>query len=241
MCSAGPTLLPLLRSQTQARLLTWVFFHPEEEFRASELAGYLGAPRSSVRRMILRLAEVSIVRTRTLARSRLVQANLAHPAARAISQILEIEHGPRTVLAKELALPGVEIAVLFGAWATPFESRHWQISHEIDVLVIGQISAADVRAAMGRVRDRLGLQVNLTYYQAAPCDVLADSVVARIAAANHTVVVYSHSAAGAPKRDGNVTLAGVLGWPQAPRPDVCTGRVCRSHTVHDRFNSLRWH
>lgn len=106
MRSEGPALLPVFRSQHQAELLMWLLLHADQEYGVSDLAERLGVPLSTLHREVVRLDEAGLIVSRTLGRNRLIRANVEHPAATALAQLLEVTFGPRVVIAEEFAIPG---------------------------------------------------------------------------------------------------------------------------------------
>lgn len=101
MRSDGPALMPVFRSQYQAELLMWLMLHPEQEYGVTELAARLGVPLSTLHREVNRLDLAGLLASRTQGRNRLIRANVEHPAAKPLAQLLEITFGPRAVVAEE--------------------------------------------------------------------------------------------------------------------------------------------
>lgn len=96
--------MPVFRSQHQVELLMWLL-HPEQEYGVTEMAAGLGAP-STLHREVNRLDDAGVVASRTQGRNRLIRANKDHPAAKALTLLLEITFGPRAVIAEEFAIQG---------------------------------------------------------------------------------------------------------------------------------------
>lgn len=189
MRSDGPALMPVFRSQHQAELLMWLLLHPEEEYGVSELAGRLGVPLSTLHREVVRLDEAGLISSRTLGRNRLVRANPDHPAAPALTQLLEVTFGPRAVIAEEFALPGADCVVIFGSWAARYAGVAGPPPHDIDVLVVGKVDRADLYEAADRAQARLGIEVNPVVRTRRQWDEPEDALVAQIKDSAHSVVV----------------------------------------------------
>src|SRR5882757_3032661 len=103
MRSEGPALLPVFRSQHQAELLMWLLLHPDQEYGVTDLAERLGVPLSTLHREVVRLDEAGLITSRTLGRNRLLRAGTSHPAAPALTRLLEVTFGPRAVISEEFA------------------------------------------------------------------------------------------------------------------------------------------
>jgi len=189
MRSGGPALLPVFRSQHQAELLMWLLLHPDQEFGVSDLAERLGVPLSTLHREVVRLDEAGLIASRTLGRNRLLRANTTHPAAPALTQLLEVTFGPKAVVAEEFAIPGAEQVVIFGSWAARYAGQAGPPPHDIDVLVVGKVDRADLYEAGDRAQARLGIEVNPVVRSAKQWDDPADALVAQIRASAHTVVL----------------------------------------------------
>lgn len=162
MRSQAPALLPIFRSQAQAELLTWLYLHPGRRFGLTDLARLVRVPLSTAHREMGRLVESQLVTESTLGRNRLVEANLGHPAADALSRLLEVTFGPRRVIAMEFAnVPGVDRVLIFGSWAARYSGETGHTPNDIDVMVIGDnVDRAELYAAADRAQQRLGISVN---------------------------------------------------------------------------------
>ncbi|MGZ8705081.1 MAG: winged helix-turn-helix domain-containing protein [Aeromicrobium sp.] len=189
MRSDGPALLPVFRSQHQAELLTWLMLHPDHEYGVTELAARLDVPLSTLHREVVRLDEAGLVTSRALGRNRLIRANAGHPAAAALTQLLEVTFGPKVVVAEEFAVPGAKLVMIFGSWAARYAGQAGPPPHDIDVLVVGKVDRPDLYDAADRAHARLGIEVNPVVRTAKQWDNPADVLVAQIQASAFTVVL----------------------------------------------------
>lgn len=189
MRSDGPALLPVFRSQHQAELLMWLYLHPESEYGVSDLAERLGVPLSTLHREVARLDEAALVVSRRLGRNRLIRANADHPAADALTQLLEITFGPRVVIAEEFAVPGAKQVVIFGSWAARYAGESGPPPRDIDVLVVGRVDRADVYESADRAAARLGIEVNPVVRSVDQWADPEDALVKQIRASAHTAVL----------------------------------------------------
>jgi predicted nucleotidyltransferase len=163
--------------------------HPDQGFSVSDLAARLGVPLSTLHREVVRLDEADLVSSRTLGRNRLLRANTDHPAAPALTQLLEVTFGPRSVIGEEFAIEGAEQVIIFGSWAARYAGEAGPPPRDIDVLVIGKVDRADLYDAAAWAHSRLGLEVNpvvRTWKQWADP---VDALVAQIKASPYTVVL----------------------------------------------------
>lgn len=191
MRSDGPALMPVFRSQHQAELLMWLLLHPEQEYGVTEMAARLGVPLSTLHREVIRLDEAGLLRSRIQGRNRLIRANVDHPAAKALTQLLEITFGPRAVIAEEFAIEGAEKVVIFGSWAARYDGQAGPPPHDIDVLVVGGVDRADLYDAADRANARLGIEVNPVVRTAKQWADPEDALVAQIKESAHVTVLDS--------------------------------------------------
>lgn len=195
MRSDGPALMPVFRSQHQAELLMWLLLHPEQEYGVTEMAERLRVPLSTLHREVVRLDEAGLVASRTQGRNRLIRADVDHPAAKALTQLLEITFGPRAVIAEEFAIDGAEQVVIFGSWAGRYAGQAGPPPNDLDVLVIGEVDRADVYDAADRATARLGIEVNPVVRTAKQWVDPKDALVAQIRESAHLMVVDSRQSA----------------------------------------------
>jgi DNA-binding transcriptional ArsR family regulator len=154
-------LLPVLRSQHQADLLTMLLLRPEQEFTITELARRLSVPQSTVSGEVRRLADAGILAGRTVGRSRLVRANASSRLVGPLTELLTLTYGPHVVIADEFAeLEGVVLVVIFGSWAARYRGERGQPPNDVDVLVVGAPDRIAMYTAAERAESRLGQRVN---------------------------------------------------------------------------------
>ncbi len=166
----------------------WLLLHPDQEYGVSDLAERLDVPLSTLHREVVRLDAAGLVTSRALGRNRLIRANTEHPAAGALTQLLQITFGPRAVIAEEFAIPGAKQVLIFGSWAARYEGQVGPPPHDVDVLVVGKIDRAQLYDAADRAQARLGLEVNPVIRSAAQWQDAADALIAQIKASPYTVV-----------------------------------------------------
>lgn len=168
MRSEAPPLLPILRSRTQAGVLTVLLLNPELELSQTELAARLGAPLTSVVDEVHRLEKTGILTSRSVGRSRLSRAGqsiLVGP----LTELMVRAFGPIQIVGEEFGeaadLLGVVELAVFGSWAARYVGQPGPDPADIDVLVVVQDATVDrdlIYAAADRAGARLGRPVNPT-------------------------------------------------------------------------------
>ena len=189
MRSDGPALMPVFRSQHQAELLMWLLLHPEHEYGVTDLAARVGVPLSTLHREVNRLDRSGLVASRTQGRNRLIRANVEHPAAEPLAQLLEITFGPRAVIAEEFSTVGAEQVVIFGSWAARYQGQEGPPPRDVDVLVVGEVDRARVYDAADRSSARLGIEVNPVVRSAEQWADPRDGLVAQVKESAHLTVL----------------------------------------------------
>lgn len=170
MRSEPPALLPILRSRTQAGVLTVMLLNPGLELTQTELARRVGASLTSVVDEVRRLDQAGLLATRTLGRARLVRAG-SGPLVDALAEVMLRAFGPVQVVAEEFSAAADELGnamsnvVLFGSWAARYEGVAGAEPTDIDVLIVVTDAGLDrgpLYAAADRSQQRLGRPVNPT-------------------------------------------------------------------------------
>ena len=121
MRSDAPALLPILRSQHLAEILTLLLLHPDSEYSISEIASKLGLPLTTVQREVTRLSSAELIRERRVGRSRLVSADPASRYTRPLAELVTLAFGPRLVIGEEFRSLGVIAVAIYGSWAARYE------------------------------------------------------------------------------------------------------------------------
>lgn len=157
-----PVLTPLLRSDTQGRLLAELYLHPEKERTATELARLADTGLPNASRELSRMVDAGFLHVRVSGRNRYLRVNEQHPLYRPVSEILRYAYGPVAVLRRLLrAVTGVDEAYIYGSWAARLRGEVGANPQDIDVLVIGdRVDHAALDAAAEEARRQLGREVN---------------------------------------------------------------------------------
>jgi DNA-binding transcriptional ArsR family regulator len=77
--SGTPSLLPLLRSRTQAELLERLILHPDVSYTVADLARHLAVTDMSVRRELERMLDAGIIEREAVGRQGIYRASTASP------------------------------------------------------------------------------------------------------------------------------------------------------------------
>jgi predicted nucleotidyltransferase len=170
MRSDPPPLLPILRSRTQAGVLTVLLLNPDLELTQTELARRVGASLSSVVDEVRRLEQAGLLSSRTLGRTRLVRAG-SGPLVEALAEVMLRAFGPLQIIGEEFSVAAAELdaavveLAVFGSWAARYRGEPGAEPADLDVLVVvtsGGLDRGPLYTAADRAQERLGRPVNPT-------------------------------------------------------------------------------
>jgi DNA-binding transcriptional ArsR family regulator len=159
---AAPSLVPILRSDTQGKVLAIVFENLDTERTLTSLATQVSTSFPTVQREIRRAEEAGIVTTRRVGNTRMVRADPSHPLFAALRQIILATFGAPAIVARELAAVDADAIILFGSWAARYTGERGHAPHDLDVLVLGQPDRDAVDDAAARIEAQVQLPVQIT-------------------------------------------------------------------------------
>ena len=178
---AVPVLAPVLRSDTQGRLLAAILAAPDEEHTVTALAARAATSLPTAIREVDRAEAAQLVTSRRLGNTRLVKANPANPLYRPFREIILATYGPPAVVGAEFAqVKGVTQLYLFGSWAARYEGEPGRAPNDIDVMVVGTPQRHEVYEAAERAEQRLGLPVQATIRSPAEWEDLDDPFITEV-------------------------------------------------------------
>lgn len=162
MKTTGPPLLPLLRSEGQARVLTSILLDPEEERTLSDLARETGVSLATVTREIQRAERAGIVKSHSVGRSKVVEPNPDSPLTEPLTRLLLVSFGPAIVAREELAdVNEIKEAYVFGSWAARYLGESGRSPLDLDILVVGAPDRQAVYQAADRIERRIARPVQV--------------------------------------------------------------------------------
>lgn len=160
--TSSPFLLPLFRSQAQARLLARIYLE-DRPAPLADIAAELDLDRAGVKREVDRLEQAGLVATDRVGRQRLVRPNPDSPYYDDLLGLLMTAFGPAAVVGPALAdIDRVERAYLFGSWAARYTGEQGVAPDDIDVLIVGTPDRTEVYRAATALSDILHREVNPT-------------------------------------------------------------------------------
>jgi predicted nucleotidyltransferase len=151
-----------LFGKTRRVLLTLLYSHPDESFYLRQLVRMTGVGMGALQRELRQLSEAGIIIRREIGRQAFFKANPDCPVYRELKDIIIKTFGVADVLRQALAplADTILVAFIFGSMA----SGEINQGSDLDVMVIGDISFADIVSALTPVQEALSGEVNPTVY-----------------------------------------------------------------------------
>lgn len=162
-----PLLLPIFRSEGQARLLARLYLLPDEPAPVAELARELGLDRGTLSREADRLEQAGLITSERVGRQRILHPDRDSLYYRELSTLLLKALGPASLIEPAVnELQGVEQAFLIGSWAARYLGDPGPPPGDVDVLLIGTPEWGAVTRMARELTDVLGQEVNPTILSA---------------------------------------------------------------------------
>jgi predicted nucleotidyltransferase/DNA-binding HxlR family transcriptional regulator len=149
-----------LLGRTRSAVLGTLLLHPEDSLLVHELARRTGASAGSLHRELRALAELGVLLRQEIGRQVHYRANPASPVFAELAGLLRKTAGLADVLRDALLPLGkkVALAFVFGSVAAGSERP----SSDVDLMVLGSASFADLARALAPAQEALGREVNPT-------------------------------------------------------------------------------
>ena len=159
----APALAPLLRSNAQGDILALVLLQPDQEFSLADIGRAVDALPATVHREVSRLVDATALLDRSVGRARLVRANPEYELAAPLTDLVLLTYGPKALLPGILRdVRGIEHAHIYGSWAARYEGESGPPPRDVDVILIGSPSRAQMFDATREAERVLRREVNLT-------------------------------------------------------------------------------
>ena len=155
-------LLDALLPKTRQGILAALLGQPEKTWYVSELARRMGVPSSSLQRELQALAQVGILKVHRQGHMAYYQANANSPVFADLRGLLLKTAGLVDVLTDVLKPLAARLRLVFvyGSIASGTE----QSDSDIDLMVVGKVTPAELALPLRRARELLGRDINPTVY-----------------------------------------------------------------------------
>jgi predicted nucleotidyltransferase len=155
-------LATLLGSKLRAKVLGWLFTHPDERYFVRQLTGLLKEDSTNVSRELIRLEKTGVLVSTKEGKQKYYQANRKSPIYDELHGLIVKTVGVVDVLRSALvpSIGRVKVAFVFGSIASGNEDK----ASDIDVMVVGAISFGDVVSLLSSAEEKLGREINSVVY-----------------------------------------------------------------------------
>lgn len=153
----------LLFSEYRRRVLGLLLLHPKNQYHVREIARLTHTSPGTLNRELSKLTEAEVLIREASGRQIYYHANQNLPIFEELVSILKKTSGLAEVLANAL-MPfsnQIRVAFVFGSVGRGTEN----IGSDIDVLIIGEISFAQVISAFYPVQEMVGREINPKVFQ----------------------------------------------------------------------------
>ena len=151
-----------LFGKTRRTVLTLLYSHPDESFYLRQIARMTGIGMGALQRELKQLLEAGIITRSEIGKQAFFKANPDCPVYRELKDIITKTFGVADILREALASLADKIMVgfIYGSMAGGEFSR----GSDVDVMVIGNISFAEIVSALSPVQEVLSREINPSVY-----------------------------------------------------------------------------
>ncbi len=148
----------LLGSRLRARVIGWLFTHPDERFYVRQLAALLSEDSSNLSRELARLESIGIVTSERDGQQKYYRPNPRSSVFEELKRIAMKTAGVVDVLREALESHGESIwtAFLFGSHARQEQTA----DSDIDLMIIGDVDEIALQDSIARAESELRRTVN---------------------------------------------------------------------------------
>ncbi len=154
----------LLFPHVRQRVLATLLLHPKKQWYLSELARMLEAAPAHLHRELRLLLDAGVVRRRVEGRQTYYEPDSECPYLPELTALVRKTMGVSLILTESLVSLGrrIKCAFIYGSVAKGEEKS----GSDVDLMVIGDVTIADLLPALKRAERELGRAVNPTLYPA---------------------------------------------------------------------------
>lgn len=161
--STQTSLGEVLFSKTQRQVLALLFGNPQQSYYANEIVRFAGVGIGSVQRELEKLAQAGLLTITYIGNQKHYQANKQAPIFEELRGIVLKTFGLADVLRTALTpfTDKINVAFIYGSVAKSSDTAN----SDIDVMMIGDLSYAEVLSELARSETVIGRQINPTIYK----------------------------------------------------------------------------
>ena len=152
----------LFGSRLRARVIGWLFTHPDERFFVRQLTELLGEDSTNISRELAKLEELGFLTYRLEGRQKYYQANAKSPMFEELKGLAIKTTGLADHLRKALRslTKQIQVAFIHGSFARGEATAE----SDVDLILVGGLSSRDTAACLARTGARLRREINYVVY-----------------------------------------------------------------------------
>lgn len=159
MRTSPPTLLPLFRSEAQARMLARLLLHPEDALTFQQLRHDSQMSTASLHRELERAEAAGVVTRDRSRRPHVFRADRDSPTFEHLAALLRSTVGAEAEIERALAaVHGIDAAAVHGSWADGSADAR----SDIDLLVVGTVDRRALKNRLRRLEREIGREIDVT-------------------------------------------------------------------------------
>jgi predicted nucleotidyltransferase len=152
----------ILGSKLRAKVLGWLFSHPDERYFVRQLTGLLKEDSTNVSRELIRLEKTGVLVSTKEGKQKYYQVNRKSPLFNELHGLILKTVGVADIIKKALEprIADIKLALIFGSVAKRTENRF----SDIDLLVVGNITFGEVVDLLSPAEGTLNRELNPVVY-----------------------------------------------------------------------------
>ncbi len=155
------TIEKIFGSRIRAKILGWLFTHPDESFFVRQIALLLKEDPTNVSREMARLEDLGILRSKRNGNLKHFQTNQECPFFEELKGlVLKTSGVAGRVRASFERLAGIEFAFIYGSYAKGEEKP----DSDVDLLIIGDVDMDRLDSNLGKLEKTLSREINYVLY-----------------------------------------------------------------------------
>ena len=152
----------LMGSRLRAKVLGWLFSHPDERYFVRQLTILVKEDSTNVSRELARLEKTGILVSTTEGKQKYYQANRHNPIFNELQGLILKTVGVADIIRKALEsrIPDIRLSFVFGSVAGKTENRY----SDIDLFVVGNITFGEIVDLLSPAEETLNRELNPVVY-----------------------------------------------------------------------------
>jgi predicted nucleotidyltransferase len=157
----GKTIEKIFGSRIRAKILGWLFTHPDESFFVRQIALILKEDPTNVSREMAKLEELGILRSKRNGNLKHFQTNQECPFFEELKGLVLKTSGVAGRIRASLErLAAIEYAFIYGSYAKGEEKA----DSDVDLLIIGDVDIDRLDSNLEKLQKMLGREINYVLY-----------------------------------------------------------------------------